>query len=189
MKEVHTDRKQVLFIHGGGEDGYGADAKLADSLQEELGTTYNVRYPKMPNEDTPDFGWGRQIAREIAAVKGEVILVGHSLGASMLLKYLSENRVHQHIGGLFLLATPYWSGDEDWHEGLKVREDVADTLPGDVPIFLYHSRDDEEVNVAHLALYARKLPQATIREVASGGHQFDNDLTQVARDIQSLKGS
>jgi uncharacterized protein len=189
MTEVHTDRKQVLFIHGGGEDGYGADTALAASLQKELGTAYHVRYPRMPGEDTPDFGWGGQIAREIAAVKGEVILAGHSLGASMLLKYLSENRVHQHIGGLFLLATPYWSGDEDWHKGLKVRDDVSDTLPADVPIFLYHSRDDEEVNFADLALYARMLPQATIREVASGGHQFGDDLTQVARDIKSLSGS
>jgi predicted alpha/beta hydrolase family esterase len=59
-------------------------------------------------------------------------------------------------------------------------------LPGDVPIFLYHSRDDEEVDVAHLAIYARKLPQALIREVASGGHQFGNDLTPVALDIKNL---
>jgi uncharacterized protein len=70
MTDAHTDRKQVLFVHGG-EDGYKADAKLAASLQEALGATYNVRYPHMPNDDAPDFGWGRQIGQELGAIKGE----------------------------------------------------------------------------------------------------------------------
>jgi predicted alpha/beta hydrolase family esterase len=187
MATARTDKKQVIFIHGGGEDGYGADAKLAAVLQEGLGATYNVRYPQMPDEDAPDFGWGTQIGKEIGAIEGEVVLVGHSLGASMLLKYLSEEQVNQPIGGIFLIATPYWSGDEAWHEGLRLREDFAETLPKDVPIFLYHSRDDEEVDVADLATYAKKLPQATIREVASGGHQLGNDLTAVARDIRHFE--
>jgi uncharacterized protein len=187
MATAYTDKKQVLFIHGVGEDGYGADAKLAASLQEGLGATYNVRYPQMPDEDTPDFGWGKQIGKEISAIKDEVVLVGHSMGASMLLKYLSENKVNNQISGIFLIATPFWSGDEAWHEGLKLREDFADTLPKDVPIFLYHNRDDKVVDIADLTIYAKKLPQATIRESASGGHQFDNDLTQVTLDIKTLK--
>jgi predicted alpha/beta hydrolase family esterase len=183
MTDAPTDKKQVLFIHGGGENGYEADAKLASSLQEALGATYNVRYPHMPNDDAPDFGWGRQINQEISAIKGEVILVGHSVGASLLLKYLSENTITNPISGIFLLATPFWSGDKDWHKGLVLREDFADSLPHGVPIFLYHCRDDEEIDFANLAIYAKKLPQATIRKSANGGHQFGNDLSQVALDI------
>jgi len=186
MTDAPTDRKQVLFVQGGGEHGYEADANLAASLREALGATYNVRYPHMPNDDAPDFGWGRQIGQELSAIKGEVILVGHSLGASMLLKYLSENTITNPIGGIFLLATPFWSGDEDWQKALALREDFADRLPSDVPIFLYQCRDDEEIDVATLAIYAKKLPHATVRENASGGHQFGNDLTQVALDIKKL---
>jgi predicted alpha/beta hydrolase family esterase len=186
MPDAQTDTKEVLFVHGAGEDGYEADAKLAASLREALGVTYNVRYPHMPNDDAPDFGWGRQIGQEIAAIKRELILVGHSLGASMLLKYLSENTITYPIGGIFLLATPFWRGDEDWQKGLALRENFADRLPNDVPIFLYHNRDDEEIDVANLAIYAKNLPQATIRESASGGHQFSNDLTQVGLDIKNL---
>ena len=33
--------------------------------------------------------------------------------------------------------------------------------------------------------YAKKLPQATIREITSGGHQLGNDLAPVAEDIQN----
>jgi predicted alpha/beta hydrolase family esterase len=187
MTETATDKKQVLFIQGGGEGGYEADAALAESLQAELGAAYHVRYPQMPEEDAPDFGWGQQIDKEIAAIRGEVILVGHSLGASMLLKHLSEKAVNHPIAGLFLISTPFWGGDANWqYEALTLRADFADKLPKTIPIFLYHSRDDEEVSLAHLTLYAKKLPQATTREIPSGGHQLGNDLTPVALDIKNL---
>jgi hypothetical protein len=34
--------KQVLFIQGGGNDGYKADAKLVASLQIALGKEYEI---------------------------------------------------------------------------------------------------------------------------------------------------
>jgi predicted alpha/beta hydrolase family esterase len=180
-----TAQKQVLFIQGGGDNGYEADAKLAESLRAKLGTAYNVHYPQMiGDEKLPDFGWGQQIDQALAAIHDKVILVGHSVGASILLKHLSENEVSHPINGIFLIATPFWGAD---YEGLMLRENFADTLPKNVPIFLYHTQDDEEVSITHLSKYAKKLPQATIREIASGGHQLGNDLTPVALDIKNLK--
>ena len=90
-------KKQVLFLQGGGgREDYEADAKLVASLQKELGEGYEVHYPVLPDEEAPDFGRISQIAKEITSIKGEVILVAHSLGASMLLKYLSESRVKSY---------------------------------------------------------------------------------------------
>jgi hypothetical protein len=43
--------KQVLFIQGAGEGAYDADKKLAESLQQALGSDYEVRCPLMPDED------------------------------------------------------------------------------------------------------------------------------------------
>jgi uncharacterized protein len=180
-------RNHVLFIQGGGGDeDYNADAKLVASLREALGNAYTVHYPLLPNESSPDFGRRKQIDKEISLIKGEIILVGHSLGASMLLKYLSENEVTRKIAGIFLISTPYWSGQEDWQQGLKLHEDFPDKLPKNVPIFLYHCRDDEEVPFDHLSQYAHKLLRATIREIGSGGHQLNNNLSLVAKDIKSL---
>lgn len=79
-------KKQVLFIHGGGDDGYQADKALAASLQTALGSHYEVRYPKMfDGEDIEIFvpPWLQQIGGEIAAAEGDIILAGHSLGASI----------------------------------------------------------------------------------------------------------
>jgi uncharacterized protein len=178
--------KHVLFLQGGGgEEDYAADAELVASLQKALGETYVVHYPLLADESAPDFGRKKQIGTEISLIKGEVILVAHSLGASMLLKYLSESQVRKEIAGIFLIATPFWSGDEEWKQGLKLYKDFADKMPEGVPVFLYHSEDDEEVPFDHLGLYAQKLPQATVRKVA-GGHQLNNDLSRIANDIKSL---
>lgn len=179
--------KQVLFIQGGGgPEDYAADAKLVASLQESLGRAYAVHYPFLPDESEPDYGRKKQIEQQVSLIKGDVIVVGHSLGASMLLKYLSESELSNKIVGAFLIATPFWQGDEAWKQGLKLQPDFARRLPGNVPLFFYHSQDDEEVAVDHLVLYAQTLPQATIRRITKGGHQLNNDLSAVAQDILSL---
>lgn len=177
----------VLFVHGGGEAAYEEDRKLAASLRKSLGPAYDVRYPKMPNEERPEYeAWEDRIANELAALDSEVILVGHSIGAWILLKYLSEETVPVSVAGTFLLAPPYigaggWEVNED-----TLREDLASTLAGKSPMYVYHSRDDEVVPFEHLALYAERLPRAVIHGFDGRGHQFDDDLSDVARDIKKL---
>jgi uncharacterized protein len=181
--------RQVLFIQGGGNGGYEEDAKLAASLRNELGTAYKVHYPRMaPDETESEFGsgWPKQIGEEISSIKGEVILAGHSLGASMLLKFFSENKVNKSISGIFLIAPPFWSGNQNWVQPLKLQEGFADKLPKDIPIFFYQCKDDEVVPFDHFVIYKKNVPWAVFRELATGGHQFDNDLTMVAQDIKSL---
>jgi uncharacterized protein len=180
--------KSVLFIHGAGEGAYAADQLLAASLQTALGPAYQVRYPRMVNEGDAEYDdWKSQITSELAALDGKVIAVGHSVGGSVLIKYFSEQPIEKPISGLFLLATPFWNGEGIWKwEEVRLPEDLAARLANIPQIFLYHSRDDETVPFAHLALYAAKLPHATIRELDGRGHQFANDLTEVAEDIKTF---
>lgn len=115
-----------------------------------------------------------------------MILVGHSLGGSILLKYLTEETVEQPVGGMFLIAPPYW-GTAGWDvDEYALQNDFAAKLPDGLSVILYHGRDDETVPVTHLTLYAEKLPQATVHEFDGRGHQFNNDLSDVARDIKTL---
>ena len=180
--------KQVLFIQGGGEAGYEVDAALAASLQTALGKGYDVHYPAIKSEEAePDFGWMQQIGQQISAANNEMIIVGHSFGASMLLKYLSENAVNKKIAGIFLVAAPFWNGNEDWQAGLKLQQNFAGSLPAGAPIFFYHCLDDEEVPFNHLDHYTQKLTRATFLAIKEGGHQLNNDLTAVASDIKLLE--
>ncbi len=181
--------KIILFIQGGGEGGYRADQELVASLQKALGKGYEVKYPEIKSDETePDFGWTRQIGRKITETKGSIILAGHSFGASMILKYLSENSIDSRIEGVFLIATPFWDGDEDWQRGLKLQKDFAENFPDGVPIFFYHCKDDEEVPLSHMNKYKQKLNRAAFRVINNGGHQLNNDLTIVAKDIKSFAG-
>ena len=180
-------KRQVLFIHGGGQGAYEADKELAANLRNELGPAYDVRCPEMPVEESPEYeAWKEEIKQELSALDGEVILVGHSLGALILLNYLSEVKIEKPVAGLFLVATPYvgtggWEFEED-----ALREDFAAKLPLRFPVFLYHSYDDEVVPFAHLALYEAKLPQAAVRRFDGRGHQFGDDLSEVAGDIREV---
>ena len=61
--------------------------------------------------------------------------------------------------------------------------------PEGLPMFFYHSRDDELVPFGHLALYAEKVPHARFRAFYGRGHQFDDDLSEVAHDIEGLERS
>ncbi len=179
-------KKNVLFIQGGGEGAYEADKKLAASLQEGLGSAYQVHYPMMPNEADPAYEtYKTQIANEFASLKGQIALVGHSMGGTVLLHYLTEEKVEKPIAGIFLIAAPYWTA-EDWFDEHKLQNNLAPPLHKMPPVFFYHSRDDPVVPFAHMALYAAKLPQATIHEFDGRGHQFHNDLSEVAADIFSL---
>src|SRR5215212_3615801 len=118
--------RQLLFVHGAGEGAYEEDSKVVASLRDALGSGYEARYPKMPDEDSPKYAaWSARIASELAELDGEVFLVGHSLGASILLKYISEERTVIPIAGMFLVAPPYW-GVEDWDvDEYVLQEDFA----------------------------------------------------------------
>lgn len=179
-------QQPVLFIHGGGAGAYEEDGRLVASLQGALGPTYAVHYPHMPLDDSAEYvDWKAQIAAALSALDGPVMLVAHSVGGAILLKYLTEEHVANSISGLFLLASPYFGGDATWtYAGMTLPHDVAALLPAIPHICLYHSRDDAVVPFAHLALYAAKLPQATVRTFEGRGHQFGNELAEVAADIR-----
>jgi len=186
-KITYNMTRKILFIQGGGDEGYEADKALVNSLKEYLGQKYNIDYPKLETNDSlPDFGWTQQIEEKVLQTEENVFIVGHSLGASMLLKYLSEKSFSKKIKGIFLVSTPFWSGNEDWKTGLKLQDNFSEKLPGELPIFFYHCKDDEVAPISHLDQYKQKITRATFREIKCGGHQLSNDLTVVGEDISLL---
>lgn len=180
---------QILFVHGGGEGAHDADARLVASLRASLGPDHGVHYPAMPNEGSPSVAaWSSHLLHELAALPDGSVLVGHSLGASIVLKLLAEQAPPKPLGGLFLIAPPFWgAADWEWSEAV-LPADARASLSRLAPIFLYHSRDDEIVPFDHLALYAELMPQAILRVVEGRDHQFNEDLSQVAADIRGANG-
>jgi hypothetical protein len=68
-----------------------------------------------PGAETPRYAaWKSQLEESLALLNDKSILVGHSLGGSVLLKYLSEETRQKSISGLFIVAAPCWGADQEW---------------------------------------------------------------------------
>ena len=181
--------KQILFIHGGGEGSYNEDKALVDYLKGVLDSQYVLRFPKFDGLENIDYeAWKNQARSEVNKVKDGDVIVAHSLGGAALLKYLSEESHAPSVSGLFLIATPYKVKDGEWGtDDFAVEVDFSSSLPAIQKIFMYHSKDDEWVPVAHLNLWAEKIPHSIVRQTDGQGHSFTNvDFVELVRDIQSL---
>jgi predicted alpha/beta hydrolase family esterase len=181
--------RQILFVQGGGKDVHERwDDKLVESLRKELGRGYEVRYPLMPKEDDPQVAtWGVALEREIAALDGGAIVVGHSIGGTILLHVLAERGPAVRLGAIVLIAAPF-VGDGGWKtDDIEPHSDLAARLPPGVPVFLYHGDKDTTAPIAHVRLYAAAIPYAHVRQLANRDHQLNNDLSEVASDIRALE--
>jgi predicted alpha/beta hydrolase family esterase len=184
-----TKQKPVLFIQGGGRGTHDAwDDKLVASLGKELDHGHVIRYPRMPREEEPDAAaWKKAIGEELEKVGDDAILVGHSIGAAILLDYLADGDREHRLAGVFLIATPYigkggWPSDE-----LRPTKELAARLPAGTPIHLYQGDDDETVPPSHVDLLAKVLPRATVRRLKGRDHQLNDDVSEVAHDISRLE--
>lgn len=181
-------KRQLLFVQGGGADVHDAwDDKLVESLRRELSPDWEIRYPRMPGEDDPHYpAWKEALGKALAALGHDAVLVGHSLGGTVLINTLADGWTRRRFGAVFLIAAPFvgaggWSSDE-----LESAADLGARLPRGVPVHVYHGLDDETVPPAHADLYARTIPQADVHRLPGRDHQFNNDLGDVAAAIGCL---
>jgi pimeloyl-ACP methyl ester carboxylesterase len=183
-----TGPRQVLFIQGGGAGTHDDwDDKLVDSLRRELGEEWEVRYPRMPGEDDPSYAtWGPAIEREMATLEDGAIVVGHSVGGTILIQTLAEQAPDVELAAIVLIAAPFvgdggWPGDE-----FELSTDLGSLLPPGVPVHVFHGREDDTAPPVHADLYARAIPQAHLHLLPRRDHQLGSDLADVARAIRSL---
>ena len=179
--------RQILFVQGAGENVHDDwDDKLVASLRSELGNEFEILYPVMPDEGNPKLAtWSAAITEQIARLSDGAILIGHSVGGTILINLLATYKPPIRLGAIILLAAPFM-GEGGWKsDDIAPRAHLGEQLPSGVPVILYHGRDDNTVPVAHLALYAKAIPAATATTTDNGDHQFNNDLSMVARQIRS----
>jgi hypothetical protein len=181
-------RRQVLFVQGGGAGVHDTwDDKLVESLRPELGPTYEIRYPRMPNEDDPSYAaWKAALEKELAALNDGAILIGHSIGGTILINALAEHPPERELGAIFLIAAPFvgeggWQSD-DW----EPQRELGRKLPKGVPIYLYHGLADDTAPPSHAELYAHAIPQAHLCRLPGRDHQLNNDLSEIAAMVKSL---
>lgn len=142
----------------------------------------------MPSPEEPHaIAWLDVLDSELVDFPDDGILIGHSMGGAMILKFIAERRPSLAASGLVMIACPFW-GEPDWEvEEFYLPDAFANRLSGLKRILLYHSRDDAIVPFAHMAVYHKHIPRAEVHEVARAGHAFaGGDRHVVVRGIKSL---
>ena len=180
---METLKKNLIIIHGAGpkhyrslEDGSGDwQTKLSETFSKE----FKVLTPQMPAPTKPKYEeWKFILDKNLARLKGEIILVGHSLGATFLVKYLLEEKIKQKISGLYLVSAPF-----NTVKGFEVPADYS-TLPHIEHKHLYHCLNDVEVPFAHSILFEERL-KAKLKTFEGRGHYFKkSEFPEIIEDIK-----
>jgi uncharacterized protein len=183
---VTKNKKKILFAHSAGPqyaEGKGS-YDLVKYLKSKLSDEFEILFPTIEKPNTPTYEkFKKMFVATFNGIAEPVILVGHSLGGSTLLKYLSEERHDISISGLFLVATPYWKSNM---KEFQLKENFQTSLKKIPSIFLYHSKNDTVVPFEHLKFYQTAFKAATVRELPGKEHRFSKGLSQLVSDIKSI---
>jgi predicted alpha/beta hydrolase family esterase len=162
------------------------DDKLVDDLRRELGGGYEVWYPRMPSEDDPSYAtWSAAIRHELAALGDGAAVVGHSVGATIMVHAIAEQPPQRDLATIVLISAPFvgeggWPADE-----FQLSGDLGAKLPPGASVYVFHGADDQIAPPSHANLYARAIPQAQVHRLPGRDHQLDNDLSEVAGAISA----
>ena len=158
--------------------------QVGRSLSRELGDAYQVRYPRMPDEDEPNYaGWTATIRQEMDALDDGAVVVGHSVGGTILVNALAERPPPRELRAIVLIGAPFvgaggWPGDE-----FELPHDLGRKLPQGVQVRVFHGLQDQTAPPLHTDLFANAIPQAQLHRLPGRDHQLDNDLSEVAESL------
>ena len=175
--------KRVIIIHGW--EGYPEEGWRPWLKKKLLEKGYQVDIPSMPNTAHPKMTeWVGHLRKVIAAATNEVILVGHSLGAITILRYLEELKEGEKIGAAIFLAG--FSHDLEY-EGYKSELSNFFQTPVDFEevkkhcnkFIVLHSEDDKWVYIKHAYLLKEKLGAETIIQKGMKHYSGDDGIMEL----------
>ncbi len=188
--------KQLIYIHGGEAfdsswEGFSSvvqknlkslfkhgTSRWPDTLHREL-EGFEVIKLKMPSKYNAKYkDWKKYFEAQLADFNDEVVLLGWSLGANFLAKYLSENQLPQTIKALHLVAGCYGCpGGYGIHKKLEGVSQQCDA------IHIYHSKDDFVVDFADAEKYRQQLPMASFHVFENRNHFLQPEFKELMQQI------
>lgn len=159
------------------------------SLPDRLGERYDVLAPQMPNKSNAQYAeWVLWFEKVIPFLEDGVILIGHSLGGTFLVKYLAEHTFPRRIGALLLVAAPFGRSSKHVDDlGDFVMTRSLDGVRTQCPVIvLFHSTDDTVVPFLELAEYQREFPNAQTTTFTDRGHFSQPEFPELVRYIRDV---
>ena len=199
------NKPQIFMIHGGmtfknrkdylhylktRDITFGKKKRWAtDYVDEKLGKKFEIVRPNMPlPEDSQYEDWKIHFERFIPIMRGNVILIGRSLGGIFLAKYLSENKFPKKILSTYLVCPPFDDTciGEDLVNGFELKKDLSLLEKNTKNLTLMFSADDDAVPVSHAEKYRAKLKKANIIIYKSKNGHFN--ISTFPEIVEMIRG-
>ena len=157
-------------------------------LSEDLGPDFEVISPDMPNRiDAKYLEWKIWFEKFIPHLDQEVVLIGHSMGGTFLVKYLAENDFPKKVAATFLVAAPYYEKGPDYSlADFKLPENLEKFKKQAGRTFFYHSEDDPIVSLKDFEGYKQNLNDAMGRVFKNRGHFLNESFPELIEDLKSI---
>lgn len=211
MSGSSMEKQQVFYIHGGesfeNHDDFlerlrtaslwhlptGSDnlnKKWTSSLGEDLGEGYEVVMPPMPNKQNAKFEeWKIWFERHFEYLEEGAILIGCSLGAMFLAKYLSNYNLPFKPKAVILMAGAYGLPDfpdKDCKDFLITPEEVRVAQEKGFRIIIIHSEDDPVVPYEHGVALSKALSEAEFVTFEDKNHFLIEEFPELLKTIKEL---
>ena len=197
--------KQVVVIHGGTTFAHYEDYLQSlqskpvyvdrltykpmwkELLQDNLGDEYQVLLPSMPNKTNASYKeWALWFTNVSKVFTDDCILIGHSMGAIFLAKYLSEHTFAHRIKATILIATPYDDESEEDLTDFKL-EGITDVFRSQAGTTIVINGDDDPViSVSDIEKYRSDLPDAEFITLPAPDHFMRVEFPELTKRILAL---
>lgn len=208
----YSMKQQVFYIHGGESflkhenfierlktvdlwhmqsGGQDVPKKWTHNLQSELGDGYEVILPPMPNKQNAKFEeWKIWFERHFEHLNEGTVLIGCSLGAMFLAKYLTNHDVPFKPAAIILMAGAYdlpGFSDKDCGDFLIKPEEVSILGKKYEKLLILHSKDDFLVPFSHGEALAQALPEAEFVTFEDKNHFLIEEFPELIQKIKSFR--
>jgi predicted alpha/beta hydrolase family esterase len=201
-------KKQIIFIRGGESfektedlyeylrtvklDPYKKHKNWRDWIIWALEESYDLICPLMPNKQSADYeAWKIWFERHFDFIDdNNPILIGHSLGGSFLLKYLSENSFPKKISQLHLIAPMVNDGNMYLEKMATFKFDIKKINKIEdmcISIHLWHSEDDIAVPFKNSLLVKENLPSVEFHVFKDRGHFMQPSFPEILEVIKKVE--
>jgi len=153
--------------------------KWKDTFASDLWGDFEVIFLPMPNKDFADFyEWKVFFEKVFPYLKEGFYLVWHSLWATFLIKYLSENNFSFGVSKIFLLAPAFSDSLEEkiWNFNFWSLEEYKSKYEK-ITTFL-HSKDDFVVPFSDFLQFKNIFSKATFIEFEDKNHFLDEKFEE-----------
>ena len=177
---------RIILVHGfNASPQMNFHPRLAQTLRAK---GYEVVTPTLTLKAGEAFDLNQAIEEmkeQVGYLKGEDILLGHSLGSLIILQYLEAVEMTETPRAVILVAPP-WNVSRPELRQLFIADLDADVLMWKAREFVVvHSNDDKLVPIEHGKRLAEAL-KAQLVETTGDGHYMDQDYPVLAEVITKI---